>query len=200
MALFAAGNFVAADGTALSVADPNFAVAAGGAATIQSNRVMPSSSGVVARHSGVPVSANYAVEGDFYRATSGAGNVGIVGRMPPTGATGYYARYETTTGSYQLFRMVGGGFTQISGNVPATFNVGETKNIRLEMAGTTISMYAGGAVTPTIQGTDSAITAKGQAGIRCGSLAPNIHLASFIAYDPFSAFLAAGQNQVIQNA
>jgi hypothetical protein len=205
MTEFAVGNFSGApDGTALSTADPNFVIhpfTSGATATIQSGRIVATlSTNTVYYHSGAPLSADYSVSADFYRSSTGAGSIGVCGRVNTSSATFYMGRYNTAVGAWQLYRSLNNIFTLLGSGYTDTFSNGQTKNGRLEMIGPSISLYKENEATPIISATDSNITTTGKAGFRCALNANSIHVSTFTGSDPFLAFLAAGQNQVIQNA
>lgn len=117
----------------------------------------------VVYHTADPSSADYTVSADLYCASTGGQSPGVIGRASTTANTFYMARWS---GGWQLYRRVGGSFGQISSTVSFTPSAGGTYNLKLVMAGSTISLYANGSGTPTISGTDTQITAVGKAGLR----------------------------------
>jgi hypothetical protein len=206
MALFAVGNFSgAADGTALSTADPNFVIhpfTSGAVATVESGRIVATATGnSIYYHSGIPASADYSVSADFYRSSAGAGSMGVCGRVNATAATFYMGRYSTVAGAWQLYRSIANVFSLLGSQYADTFSAGQTKTARLTMSGSTIALHKEHEAAPIVSVTDLGISAIGKAGFRNTISANSIHISTFVGSDPFPAFLAAaGQNQVIQNA
>jgi hypothetical protein len=205
MAQFAVGNFSgAANGTALTTADSNFVLhpfTSGASATIQAGRIVAMLAGnTIYYHSGAALSADYSVSADLYRDSSSGGSIGVCGRVNTTAATFYMARYNSTASAWQLFRSVNNIFTQMGASYSDTFTVGQTRNVRLEMIGPSIGLYKDSELASIIGATDANIAAAGKSGFRCTINANAIHIATFIGADPFSVFLAAGSNQIIQNA
>lgn len=111
--------------------------------------------------------ADYSVSTDFVSpgaATTAGPYTSINGRMSASANTMYRAGYSCASGQWQLYRSVGGGLTLLDA-VTQAFGTGVTRNVRLEMVGSTIKLYVDGAVV--IDYTDATpITAAGYGGLR----------------------------------
>jgi hypothetical protein len=135
-----------------------------GTATIQGNRLRYGINSQVGRWyaSGVPATAEYDVEADFYCANATNANAGIIGRVNTGADTYYYARYLATEG-WRLYRFVAGTPTLLD-SVSASLTNGVTYHVKLEIRDATKRLYVDGVLTLT--STDNTITAAGRAGIR----------------------------------
>lgn len=193
MTQFAVDSFTGADNTQLEAYNSAWAKFGGGAVnySLSGNRVKPaSSSGTQYFHSATPPSADYSVSCDLYRFDTFSVAAGPVARATGTSvATHYHVRYSSSAGAYQLYKYIAGVATQLGSNATAAFGVGETHNLRLEVAGSSIAVYLDGAATPVIGPVaDTAITAAGYAGLRSASASGH--------FDNFSAATAATTSSV----
>lgn len=186
MAQFASENFNGTDFTELSV--HNSAWTRHTAYTVNSeiytNRLKQTAAGTSAYwHSGTPINANYTVDIDIYVVTN-IGFTGVIGRVDTAADTFYMWRYFQSAGAYQLYKAVAGTYTQLGSDSTATLTVGGSYPIQLKMDGTNIEGFVSG-VSKVGPITDSAITAKGKAGLRGnnGFLSSGYHLDNFSADD-----------------
>lgn len=186
MAQFASDNFNGVGGTELSAHNPAWTrhTAYTVNSEILNNRLKQSATGTSAYwHSGTPINANYTVDADIYVVTNSL-YTGVIGRVDTTANTFYHHRYFQSTGAYQLYKFVTGTPTQLGSDSTATLVATNSYGIQLKMNGTDIEGLVGG-VSKIGPITDSAITAKGKAGIRGsgGFLASGYHLDNFSADD-----------------
>lgn len=176
MAVFASEAFTASDGTNLT-AGGNWT--RGGWITsgdflIASNRGYQSGGTQVDMyHSTAPGGADYSVSVDLhYLADATNAGGGVLGRVDTASGTGTYYmarinRVSATSGNWQLYKRVSGTFTQLGSNASQTVAAGNSYNLKLAMAGSSISVYDEGGGSPTIGPiTDSSITAAGRPGLR----------------------------------
>lgn len=165
-----------------------------GTCEIASNRVRASlSTASMYYHSGSPAGADYSVSADLHFLTyrGGGGHMGVAGRIDTAANTLYMARYFSP--GWQLYKGVSGTFTQLGSTSSEEVSAASTINIKLEMIGTAIKLYNYGSGTALISATDSAISAAGKAGIRCGAVGSDsdgIHADNFSADDIGSAVLS----------
>ena len=131
------------------------------------------------QYAGPPSSADYDVTCDVYVASipSDAVGTGPLARIQPGAQTYYWGRLTNiaplgspaNSGSYDLYKAVGGTFTQIAGSSIFTLTAGSTTQLKLSVRGSTITLYAstngGTTFTSVCSATDSTITGTGQAGI-----------------------------------
>lgn len=116
--------------------------------------------------SGVPASANYAVEADVNVRSLAAGDrAGVAGRVVTAANTLYVARYDVTAGEWALWKAVSNTWTRLGG-FAQTLTAGSTYRVRLDMNGTTIRLYVDGVQRVSV--TDSAIAATGRGGAILG--------------------------------
>lgn len=192
MALFVSDSFTGTAAQDLGVYNPNWVMVTGltGVAALSSTgtRVRQTATGGTAgyyRSDAAPASADYSVIGDIYVASAtGTGSGGITGRVSSTAQTLYHARVTNGTG-IQLVRYIAGTATTLATSA-MTFVDGQTVRLRLEMIGSTISVYVDNAATPAISVVDTNITAAGFAGIRFLNVS-----SAQIQIDEFSADQAA---------
>ena len=160
-------TFNGPNGTELSVLDSDFTEHTSYTinSEVYTNRLIQSAAGNSCYyHSWTPVSANYSVLADLYVET-GVGHGGPAGRIDTGANTMYQFRYQFGSTAFRLFKIVAGVATQLGSNSAATLTNGQTYMLELKMNGDQISGYVDGVlkVGPI---TDTAITAKGKAGIR----------------------------------
>ncbi|AGZ38759.1 LamG domain-containing protein [Actinoplanes friuliensis] len=131
------------------------------------NRVRRSVPGWSLVHSGTaPASADYTVEADVYAATLVAGDsIGVVGRLNTSTSSYYSARYRMSDQSWHLYRTAGGTNTSLA-SAGATLSAGQTYRVRLDLAGTTLTLSIDGMVVATA--TDATLAATGRAGLQLG--------------------------------
>jgi len=139
----------------------NSAFSTGSAAITAAGRLRGNAANGVYYESGVPASADYDVEADFYVA-SNAGGAGIIGRSSTTAATYYYLDYIQSTGNWSLASLVNGSIVQ-SVTFAQTLTLGQIYHLHLVMRGTAILGYINGVLR--LQLTDSNISAAGRAGV-----------------------------------
>jgi hypothetical protein len=133
--------------------------------------------------SGVPPSADYYVQADFYAASIISVNAAIVGRMDTTADTMYLVRLNNGT-VWELRKIVAGSATTLgsdstAGNLPT---VGNSKTVKLVMTGSTITVFVSG--VSVISVTDTDITSAGKAGLRFSGTATSttgFHIDNFSA-------------------
>lgn len=139
-------------------------------------------------HSGTPASADYSVSADIVMVSAVGNEVGVIGRCAADASTMYHARHTGSTGTIQLFKFVAGTSTQLGTGITHALTAGTSVNLRLEMIGSTISVYRDGNATPIISVTDTAIAAAGKAGVRLRCVATpsdtaGLHIDNFVAED-----------------
>lgn len=139
-------------------------------------------------HSVTPPSADYSVSADLYLVSSDNSLNGPIGRASPSALTFYHARYGGAAQQVQLYRFLNGSATQLGSGVSRAVSVGGTINLRLEMSGSVIKVYADASPTPLISQTNSEISAAGRAGFRLstagGSDTQGLHFDNFSADAP----------------
>ncbi|NMC75391.1 MAG: hypothetical protein GYA56_13690 [Geobacteraceae bacterium] len=135
--------------------------------------------------SGVPGSPDYSVSADLYVVSDTSGRLsGVTGRASTSAFTFYLARYLRGSG-WQLFKYVGGTFTQLGSSVAQPLTLGATYRMELRMSGNVISLYVDGQLL--ITQIDSAISAAGRAGYRLtGTPTTGYHLDNLRAETPQS--------------
>jgi hypothetical protein len=123
------------------------------------------SSGMDVYNTKTPPSADYSVEVQIYVAsTAGTFYPGVSGRLNQAAGNSYYAQFDQTTGSWQLWKKLSGSGTLLSTSASTTTPVaGATYTLRLQMQGTTITVFVNG--SQVIQTTDGSVTAAGYGGI-----------------------------------
>ncbi|CAH1387021.1 hypothetical protein [Candidatus Nitrotoga sp. M5] len=179
MGQFSSATFTGADGLELSTSDAAWTKHSSytGECKLIDNRVRQSTSTAACYyHSGVPASADYSVEADFFTKETGGGLSygGIAGRIDTSANTMYFARHNPVSG-WQLMKADAGTFSQIGPSVATSLTDETTYHIRLEMiripetSNSAIKVYLNGSGTPIISQTDGSITAAGKAGLRVGS-------------------------------
>lgn len=116
--------------------------------------------------SGVPASANYAVEADVNVRSLAAGDMaGVAGRVVTAANTLYAARYDVTAGEWALMKSVSNTWTRLGG-FAQTLTAGSTYRVRLDMNGTALGLYVDGVQRVSVA--DSAIAATGRGGAILG--------------------------------
>lgn len=186
MATFVQDTFTAANGTNITSRTGEVGATwtnGSPAATflIQSNRAYPTVAGN-SYTSGLPATAEYSVECDYYIASK-TGSSGPAGRINPGANTYYYAYHNNPTNEWLLVKIVTGTITTLGVWVSAT-TAGQTYNIKLELLNATKKVYIDG--IERISSADNAITGAGRAGMRSGAgntSTTGMHMTNFLAYD-----------------
>lgn len=172
--LFLDDTFTDADGTLLTAhvaeiggtAQVQFGFTpTGGGSVIANNRLYARGNAGVYQYQGAtPPSENYEVDGYFECVTVVANeDVGIAGRMHPSIANLLFARYQRSSGNWQLFQTLAlSTNNQLGSNVADSFPVGETRRIKMVMNGQAITVTIYGNDGVTVIGTITA-TAQGSA-------------------------------------
>jgi hypothetical protein len=107
------------------------------------------------------VSANYAVQASRSH-SSGYG--GVCGRRVDQGAdSDMYAALTLVGTGFELYKYVGGAFTQLGSTYTTTISAGVAYTVRLAMQGATITGFLDG--VERVSATDSTLTAQGNAGV-----------------------------------
>lgn len=167
MGQFASDAFGGSDGTVLTTYSASWTkVTSDSASKISSaGRVYGGAGGSRHEYNATPASADYSVNVDVYVMSTGdSGAAGPIGRAAVSGPTFYLARTAQGSG-YQLYKCITGSYTQLGSTSAKTFSAGNTYNVKLDMAGTAIKLYAEGSGTASISQTDSAISAANKPGI-----------------------------------
>ncbi len=119
--------------------------------------------------SGVPSSANYAVDAELFVKTLATDDMaGVAGRISTSADTFYLARYEVASGSWNLMRVSAGSWTWLGGYTQA-LSAGSTYNIRLAMDSTptaTVKFFVDGVQRISVN--ENTITATGRGGVLLG--------------------------------
>lgn len=191
--VFASDAFTDTNGTTLQSHTPTGGgtwtkhPAATSDASIHNNMVHNDNSGNAGLyyHSGTPAAADYDVEADVVmKSDNNVSTAGVCGRVHATNQDLYMARYTTNGNNWQLFKAVGGTFTQLGSNFGQTLTVDQAYRVKLEMRGTAIKLYVDG--VERASATDSAVTATGKAGLRvqqAATSAVGLQLDNFAATD-----------------
>jgi len=198
MAQFASDNFNGTEGDELSVHNSDWVngPTSLGKHEISSNRCRHNSTtSSIYRHATSPASADYSVKCDIYAKTLGVTEnaPGVVGRASSSAVTFYWARYDGgSSKAWQLYKAVSGTYTNL-GESAQTLSTDTAYEIKLDMSGTAIKLFKESEGTAVVSVTDSAITAKGQAGIRTYSaVAPTdttgIHIDNWSADEVSAAY------------
>lgn len=193
MAQFASDAFGGTEGTELSAYSASWTrhTSYTGNMEIASGLIRQTSSTTSAyHHSGTPASADYSVSADLFmkETNGGLSSTGVIGRVDTAANTFYMARYAgDAIDGWQLYKAVGGTFTQLGSTSAQSLTDETAYNVKLEMVGTAIKLYKELSSTATISATDSAITAAGKSGIRSTGGAfsdtTGIHIDNFSADD-----------------
>lgn len=126
------------------------------------------------------VAADYYVEAVFTALSINADNVGVCIRADPAANIYYFVRWSAS--SWGIFKTIAGVTTAIGNTFADTWTAGQSKTIRLAIAGTTLTASVNGSAVMT--GTDNAIAAAGEPGIRMVTVTTgttSIHIVSIIA-------------------
>lgn len=180
----ASDDFTDTNGVALTTHNANWikhpAATNTASPVINNNRVHNENASTVSvyyRNDWVMPSPDYAVRAAVVKRSVAAGfGAGVIGRCDPTVATYYMWRYQTTTNTWQLYKIVAGTPTLLAGPVQA-LTVDQEYIAELSMVGSQITGKVDGVVLTTI--VDTAISAKGYTGIRLEGLSTatsGIHL------------------------
>ena len=144
-------------------------------AEIQSNKLTFTESSYIqyrAIASGVPAAANYSVSAVlFYNATTTNAYgpwTGVMGRYVDENNY-YYAYYYWYDQKWHLAKTVAGTQTDL-GSSAQTLSLSNYYTLKLSMTGTTIVLNVGGSDLITV--TDSALSAKGSAGVTAYPVTP----------------------------
>lgn len=152
---------------------------------LESNKVRVSGSTAPTLYyaSGVPPSAEYAVQGTVSELTDENGTMGVAGRISLAANTLYTARYESNLERWELYKFVAGAATLLGNYVGDDPGTGP-KVVRLVLRDALKEVYVEG--VQRITSTDNVITAAGLAGARggLGTTGPTVNL----RLDAFSAF------------
>jgi hypothetical protein len=193
-------TFTGTDGTAITAHTPDvggaWSACQGASPTLQSNRVqMEQTAGDSRALVGTTMpDADYEVSMDliWVGATCDA-KLGVMGRNNndvQCRGLEYEAWYDCANNRYEL--IVVSGFNPTSlGTFAATYTQGQTHSLKLDMNGTTISLYVDG--TSQISVTNSAASSAAQAGLRMNLVVTKTSLVgdNFLAQDPVAAGAAA---------
>jgi hypothetical protein len=158
-----------------------------GQAAIRTNRCFFSTAGLYYA-SGTPATAEYDVTATIFCA-SNAQDVDICGRMATGAIDLYMARFLNGSG-YQLYKAVGGTFTNLgtySGD-GTTLTNNSSHTIKLEIRNAAKTVYVDG--TSRLTSADNVVTAAGKAGIRASNsvtTTTGYHIDSITAADPVTA-------------
>lgn len=118
-----------------------------------------------------PPSPDYSVRADLTmvaQVVSGPA-CGVIGRAQPGASTCYEARFLANgsgTGTWQLRRFINGTAVTLTTTAAPSYVNGQVFDIKLDMKGSTISLYVDGATVPVLTATDTGITSAGFAGVR----------------------------------
>ena len=126
-------------------------------------------SGALYYSSAVPTSADYTVEADVFVASIlNNDQIGLVGRLDPTGNGTFYATYyDESTQKWSLVRVINGAPTVIQTQASgAALTANTTYRVGLSMTGSTIRLLING--VQLLSGTDTTITAAGRGGFVVG--------------------------------
>lgn len=205
MAQFASDAFTGTDGTDLLTYSASWAKPTGatGNSRLASNRLRQTNSTAAwYYHSGTPASADYSVNVDVYNPADGGSltAVGPTARASSGALTAYHARVNASGPTLQLYKVSAGSFSLLGSTTSFTPpSTGASKNLKLDVSGTTIGLYWDGAASADISATDSAISAAGSAGIRfANSAVPND--TTGYQLDNFSADDPAGGNLTLEGS
>lgn len=153
---------------------------------LESNKVRVSGSAapVLYYASGLPPTAEYAVEATVSEATDETGTMGVAGRVDTVANTHYTARYESNLEQWELYKFVAGAATLLGSYVGDDPTSGP-KLLRLVLRDALKEVYVEG--VQRITSIDNVVTAAGRAGARggLGSTGPgaNLRLDTFSAFD-----------------
>jgi hypothetical protein len=135
--------------------------------TLQSHT--PTGGGTWTKHSATPPAADYDVACDVLLISATTTNgAGPAGRMDAAANTCYFARYNSNTGGWELFKLVAGVATQLGSTVTQSLTLAQRYRATLSLRGTTISLAVDGVTIISV--TDSAISAAGAVGLRINGL------------------------------
>src|SRR5579884_76968 len=167
------------------VKHPNFASSS--IKTDNAGRIMGAFAGTSVYYDNTTFSsADYDVEGDITPLDTTATSVGIMGRMSTSATTYYLFDYQTSTGQFFLFTVVGGA-TQNTTSFTQALTTSTTYHMRLSMRGSRIQCFVNGSLV--IQIVDTNISTAGTCGILYGQNLSNttgIHLDNVVASTPSS--------------
>jgi len=134
-------------------------------------------------HSGTPSSADQTISADLRLVTdNNLSSIGVIARFDTATGNGYIFILSAFANGWQLYKRVGGVFTQLGPTVAQGMTANQDFSIDLTVTGTTITGFVGG--VSTISQTDAVITAAGNSGIYAAATASNIagvHLDNFEA-------------------
>jgi hypothetical protein len=177
LVVFASDLFTDANGTTLQSHTPTGGgtwtkhSASTADALIESNRVKGATTSTTQlyTHSATPPAADYDVACDVLLISATTTNgAGPAGRMDAAANTCYFARYNSNTGGWELFKLVAGVATQLGSTVTQSLTLAQRYRATLSLRGTTISLAVDGVTIISV--TDSAISAAGAVGLRINGL------------------------------
>lgn len=117
-----------------------------------------------------------------FKSNVGNVNYGPAGRLSVSANTMYHARYNTSTGAWELYRFVA-GVASLLQSVTEAFPTGQKRRLGLKMIGTSICMAVDGVEGAPV--TDASVTAAGRCGLRFGgsgiTATTGIHVSSFMS-------------------
>jgi len=115
-----------------------------------------------------PSTANYAVEADLIVRSNLAGDdTGVIGRVDTSTNSFYLARWQQANLTWNIVKYVNGVYTNLKTSaVQSALTVGESYRLKLDMNGTTLTLYVNGAQLATVA--DSSLGSAGHAGIMDG--------------------------------
>lgn len=174
MGIFALANFTAADGTALTSYTPDTgtltkhaAYSGSGTPVISSNRARAATSlEIELWRFGTSPDADQPVTA-VVRKVTGQGILDVFARLDSSAYTGYFARWYN--GSYYLYRVNAGSFTQLGSSVASAWSDGTSREFHLHPttngSQVDLSFEVDGVVVATYSDTSaSRITAAGSVG------------------------------------
>jgi len=184
------------DGDALTAHTPGTGstwvkhAAAGGVATIKTNRVCSDSGECDYYNDATPGSADYYTSADMVVITNSIYS-GLLVRMNTSATTWYGAGYDNGSGNWEMFKAVGGSFFGVTGGTSVSSGgpLTGTYALKLEVSGTgaTVTVVFSVNGVPTITGADAdanRITATGKAGFySSSSTIAGYHFDNMVAAD-----------------
>ena len=119
-----------------------------------------------------PASADYAVQADVVVRSIVAGDaLGVVARLTPDGGSYYSARYQTSDGTWRIYKTISGTDTSLASSA-ATLTPGQSYRLRLDLIGGALTLSVDGVVRATAS--DSALTSAGRAGLQLGVISTSV--------------------------
>jgi hypothetical protein len=120
-----------------------------------------------------PASQNYSVAADFHVKTLLTNDaVAVVGRMTPKAGAGtdstYYSAGRSTTGAWQIAEGFNATLTPLATAPAAPLTAGQTYRVRLDMSGTTLTLFVNGVQVLTATDSTAPLVVAGKAGLMDG--------------------------------